>query len=73
LLEEYGPKIIDIKGIHNTVADTVLQQHPKSAPSYFLGESIPKSDYQWVLQVLKTFPRKDVGADEIHGICKSLP
>jgi hypothetical protein len=24
LLEEYGPKIVYIKGIHNTVADTVL-------------------------------------------------
>jgi hypothetical protein len=26
--------------------------HPKSAPSYFLGESTPTRDYQWVLQVL---------------------
>ncbi len=26
LLEEYGPKIVYIKGIHNTVADAVLQQ-----------------------------------------------
>jgi hypothetical protein len=25
LLEEYGPEIIFIKGIHNTVADTVLR------------------------------------------------
>jgi hypothetical protein len=25
LLEEYGPKIVYIKGIHNTIADTVLQ------------------------------------------------
>ncbi len=25
LLEEYGPKIIYIKGIHITIADTVLQ------------------------------------------------
>jgi hypothetical protein len=25
LLEEYGPKIIYIKGIHNTVADAVLR------------------------------------------------
>jgi hypothetical protein len=25
LLEEYGPKIIYIKGIHNTMADTVLR------------------------------------------------
>ncbi len=25
LLEEYGPKIIHIKGIHNTVADAILQ------------------------------------------------
>ncbi len=26
LLEEYAPKIIYIKGIHNTVADAILQQ-----------------------------------------------
>jgi hypothetical protein len=25
LLEEYGPEIVYIKGIHNTVADTVLR------------------------------------------------
>ncbi len=25
MLEEYGPKIIYIKGIHNTMADTVLR------------------------------------------------
>ncbi len=25
MLEEYGPKIVYIKGIHNTVADAVLQ------------------------------------------------
>jgi hypothetical protein len=25
LLEEYGPKIVDIKGIHSTLADTVLR------------------------------------------------
>jgi hypothetical protein len=25
LLEEYGPEIVYIKGIHNTVADAVLQ------------------------------------------------
>jgi hypothetical protein len=25
LLEEYAPKIIDIKGIHNTVADAIMQ------------------------------------------------
>ncbi len=25
LLEEYGPKIVYVKGIHNTVADAVLQ------------------------------------------------
>ncbi len=25
MLEEYGPEIVYIKGIHNTIADTVLQ------------------------------------------------
>jgi hypothetical protein len=29
--------------------------HPKSAPLYFLRESTPTRDYQWVLQVLQTF------------------
>jgi hypothetical protein len=32
--------------------------HPKSAPSYFLGENTPTSDYQWVLQVLLTFSKE---------------
>jgi hypothetical protein len=31
--------------------------HPKSAPSYFLGESTPIRDYQWSLQVLQTFSK----------------
>jgi hypothetical protein len=31
--------------------------HPKSTPSYFLGENIPTRDYQWVLQVLLTFSK----------------
>jgi hypothetical protein len=29
--------------------------NPKSAPSFFLGESIPTSNYLWVLQVLQRF------------------
>jgi hypothetical protein len=47
--------------------------HPKSAPLYFLGESTPTRDYQWVLQDLQTFSRKDVGANGILGVCKSIP
>jgi hypothetical protein len=35
-----------------------IQMHPKSAPSYFLGENIPTSNYQWVLQVLLTFSKE---------------
>jgi hypothetical protein len=34
------------------------QMHSKSAPSYFLGENIPTSNYQWVLQVLQTFSKE---------------
>jgi hypothetical protein len=30
----------------------------KSAPLYFLGESTPTRDYQWVLQVLQTFSKE---------------
>ncbi len=29
-----------------------IQMHPKSVPLSFLGENIPTSKYQWVLQVL---------------------
>jgi hypothetical protein len=32
--------------------------HPKSEPLSFCGENIHTSNYQWVLQVLQTFPRK---------------
>jgi hypothetical protein len=39
----------------------------------FCGDNIPTSNYQWVLQVLLTFPRKDVRADGILGVCKSVP
>jgi hypothetical protein len=35
-----------------------IQMHPKSAPLSFLGENIPTSDYQWVLQVLQTSSRQ---------------
>jgi hypothetical protein len=35
-----------------------IQMHLKSAPSYFLGEIIPTSDYQWSLQVLLTFSKE---------------
>ena len=41
MLEEFGPKIVYIKGIHNTVADTVswLEYDPsvnQTAKSYFM-------------------------------------
>jgi hypothetical protein len=35
-----------------------IKMHPKSASSYFLGESIPTSDYQWALQVPQTFSKE---------------
>jgi hypothetical protein len=34
--------------------------HPKSVPSYFLGDNIPTRDYQWVLHVLQTFSKKNM-------------
>ncbi len=36
-----------------------IQMHPKSVPLSFLGENIPTSDYQWVLQVLQTFYKEN--------------
>ena len=41
LLEEYGPKIVYIKGIHNTIADAILQLEydpnvNQTAESYFM-------------------------------------
>ncbi len=40
-LEEYGPKIVYIKGIHNTIADAILQLEydpnvNQTAESYFM-------------------------------------
>jgi hypothetical protein len=35
-----------------------IQMHPKSAPLSFLGENIPTSNYQWVLQVPQTFSKE---------------
>ncbi len=42
-LEEYGPKIVYIKGIHNTVADTIsrLEYDPsvnQTAESYYVAK-----------------------------------
>ncbi len=34
-----------------------IQMHPKSAPSSYLGENIPRSNCQWVLQVLQMFSK----------------
>jgi hypothetical protein len=46
--------------------------HPKFAPSSFLGETIPTRDYQWALQVLQTYSRKNVRAYRIPRVCTSL-
>jgi hypothetical protein len=37
-----------------------IQMHPKSASSYVLGENIPTSDYQWVLQAPQTFSKENM-------------
>jgi hypothetical protein len=38
-----------------TIPFNGIQMHPKSVPLSFLGENIPTSNYQWVLQVVQTF------------------
>ncbi len=46
-----------------------IQMLPKSVPLSFLGETIPTSNYQWVLQVLQTFSKQNVRANGIPRVC----
>ncbi len=74
LLEEYGPKIVYIKGIHNTVADTVsqLEYDPsvnQTAESFHMANARNKQSHQrqsW-MTVLKIWCELDIDSDNLDS------
>ncbi len=73
LLEEYGPKIIYIKGIHNTVADAVLllENDPSSnqtAESFHTTKVRNNSSQrQCSMMVLKNWCKPDIDLDNLDS------
>jgi hypothetical protein len=73
LLEEYGPKIVYIKGIHNTVADTVscLEYDPsvnKTAESFHMTKVRSRSrQRQCWATVLKYWCELDIDSDNLDS------
>ncbi len=55
-LEDHLEKLEEIPRQHCNAGLKV--NSAKSAPSNFLGESIPTSEYQFVLRVLQTFSKE---------------
>ncbi len=73
MLEEYGPKIVYIKGIHNTVADAVsrLEYDPsvnKTAESFHRMKVKNRSRQRqcWVT-VLKNWCKLDIDSDNLDS------
>ncbi len=73
LLEEYGPEIVYIKGIHNTVADTVLQLEydpsiNRTAESFQMTKVRNNSHQRqcWMV-VLKNWGRLDIDSDNLDS------
>jgi hypothetical protein len=74
LLEEYWPKIVYIKGIHNTVADTVsrLEYDPsvnQTAESFHTTKVRNKKSRQrqcWIT-VLKNWCKLDIDSDNLDS------
>jgi hypothetical protein len=74
LLEEYGPKIIYIKGIHNTVADAVLwlEYDPsvnQTAESFHMTKVRNKQSSQrqnW-MTVSKNWRKLDIDSDNLDS------
>ncbi len=73
LLEEYGPEIVYIKGIHNTVTDTVswLEYDPsvnKTAESFHTTKVRKKSrQRQCWMTVSKNWCKLDIDADNLDS------
>ncbi len=74
MLEEYWPKIVYIKGIHNTVADTVsrLEYDPsvnQTAESFHTTKVRNKKSRQrqcWIT-VLKNWCKLDIDSDNLDS------
>jgi hypothetical protein len=74
LLEEYGPEIVDIKGIHNTIADTVsrLEYDPsinQTAESFHMTKVRNKKSRQrqcW-MTVSKNWCKLDIDSDNLDS------
>jgi hypothetical protein len=72
LLEKYGPKIVYIKGIHNTIADAVLQLEydpsvNQTAESFYMMKVKNKQSLQrqnW-MTVLKNWCKLDIDSDNL--------
>jgi hypothetical protein len=73
LLEEYGPKIVYIKGIHNTMADTVLwlEFDPsvnQTAESFHTTKvSNNSSQRQCWMTVAKKWCKLDIDSDNLDS------
>jgi hypothetical protein len=73
LLEEYGPKIVYIKGIHNTIADTVLRleydpsvnQTAESFHMMKVGNN--SSQRQCWMMVAKKWCKLDIDSDNLDS------
>jgi hypothetical protein len=74
LLEEYGPKIVYIKGIHNAMADTVsrLEYDPsvnRTAESFHMTKVRNKQSLQrqnW-MTVSTNWSKLDIDSDNLHS------
>ncbi len=74
MLEEYGPEILYIKGIHNTVADAVsrLEYDPsinRTAESFHAVKVRDKKSHQrqcW-MTVLKNWCKLDIDSDNLDS------
>ncbi len=73
MLEEYGPKIVYIEGIHNTVADAVsrLENDPsinQTAESFHMAKVRNKSsERQCWMTVLKKWCKLDIDSDNLDS------